>query len=163
MVLVLVLFQQFYVYKTLFFWVCFRYRSPTDSMMSPVTKGLLARNRKAGGGSLLPPSINQTKVYFEAYSRLFSVIHMRITVFIYCVKSMFQIHELHVQDVGFSQKWRGGSVCLIYKFTSKKECLWDVSLVPFFFLLWTLRGELNPGFLVIFLKFFNANFVPTVK
>ncbi|XWS40993.1 hypothetical protein CRYUN_Cryun17cG0042900 [Craigia yunnanensis] len=50
-----------------------RYRSPTDSMMSPVTKGLLARNRK-GGGSLLPPSINQTK-----------------------------IHELRVQDVGLSQ------------------------------------------------------------
>ncbi|XVF14397.1 hypothetical protein REPUB_Repub09cG0055300 [Reevesia pubescens] len=50
-----------------------RYRSPTDSMMSPVTKGLLARNRKAGG-SLLPPSINQTK-----------------------------IHELRVRDVGLSQ------------------------------------------------------------
>ncbi|EOY03678.1 hypothetical protein QQP08_014285 [Theobroma cacao] len=50
-----------------------RYRSPTDSMMSPVTKGLLARNRK-GGASLLPPSINQTK-----------------------------IHELRVQDVGLSQ------------------------------------------------------------
>ncbi|XP_039005521.1 uncharacterized protein LOC120132895 isoform X3 [Hibiscus syriacus] len=50
-----------------------RYRSPTDSMMSPVTKGLLARNRKAGG-SLLPPSINQTK-----------------------------IHELRVQDNGLSQ------------------------------------------------------------
>ncbi|XWS44399.1 hypothetical protein CRYUN_Cryun15aG0041800 [Craigia yunnanensis] len=50
-----------------------RYRSPTDSMMSPVTKGLLARNRK-GGGSLLPPSLNQTK-----------------------------IHELRVQDVGLSQ------------------------------------------------------------
>ncbi|XWS30165.1 hypothetical protein CRYUN_Cryun24cG0094300 [Craigia yunnanensis] len=46
-----------------------RYRSPTDSMMSPVTKGLLARNRKAGG-SLLPPSINQTKVNFKVYSRL---------------------------------------------------------------------------------------------
>ncbi|KAK8565992.1 hypothetical protein V6N13_021062 [Hibiscus sabdariffa] len=51
-----------------------RYRSPTDSMMSPVTKGILARNRKAGG-SLLPPSINQTK-----------------------------IHELRAQDVGLSQK-----------------------------------------------------------
>ncbi|XVF58432.1 hypothetical protein PTKIN_Ptkin07bG0066400 [Pterospermum kingtungense] len=50
-----------------------RYRSPTDSMMSPVTKGLLARNRK-GGASLLPPSLNQTK-----------------------------IHELRVQDVGLSQ------------------------------------------------------------
>ncbi|XP_039011761.1 uncharacterized protein LOC120140841 [Hibiscus syriacus] len=50
-----------------------RYRSPTDSMMSPVTRGLLARNRKAAG-SLLPPSINQTK-----------------------------IHELRVQDIGLSQ------------------------------------------------------------
>ncbi|XWS32968.1 hypothetical protein CRYUN_Cryun22dG0036700 [Craigia yunnanensis] len=39
-----------------------RYRSPTDSMMSPVTKGLLARNSK-GGGSLLPPSLNQTKIH----------------------------------------------------------------------------------------------------
>jgi len=29
--------------------------------MSPVTKGLLARSRK--GGMLLPPSVNQTKVY----------------------------------------------------------------------------------------------------
>ncbi|GMY12902.1 Hydroxyproline-rich glycoprotein family protein [Fagus crenata] len=37
-----------------------RYRSPTDSMMSPVTKGLLARSRK--GAMLLPPSINQTKI-----------------------------------------------------------------------------------------------------
>ncbi|KAM7266797.1 hypothetical protein ACFE04_008963 [Oxalis oulophora] len=37
-----------------------RYRSPTDSMMSPVSKGLLARNRKAA--ALLPPSINQTKI-----------------------------------------------------------------------------------------------------
>ncbi|KAB1211523.1 hypothetical protein CJ030_MR6G013265 [Morella rubra] len=37
-----------------------RYRSPTDSMMSPVTKGLLARSRK--GGFLLPPSINQTRI-----------------------------------------------------------------------------------------------------
>lgn len=48
-----------------FFFACVyffgRYRSPTDSMMSPVTKGLLARSRK--GGMLLPPSINQTKVY----------------------------------------------------------------------------------------------------
>ncbi|XP_022741583.1 uncharacterized protein LOC111293107 [Durio zibethinus] len=52
-----------------------RYRSPTDSMMSPVTKGLLARNSKGGGGgSLLPPSLNQTK-----------------------------IHELRVQDVGVSK------------------------------------------------------------
>ncbi|VVA96132.1 unnamed protein product [Arabis nemorensis] len=38
-----------------------RYRSPTDAMMSPVTKGLLARNRKASG-SLIPPSFNLTKI-----------------------------------------------------------------------------------------------------
>ncbi|XP_010445700.1 PREDICTED: uncharacterized protein LOC104728156 [Camelina sativa] len=38
-----------------------RYRSPTDAMMSPVTKGLLARTRKASG-SLIPPSFNQTKI-----------------------------------------------------------------------------------------------------
>ncbi|GAV83920.1 hypothetical protein CFOL_v3_27365, partial [Cephalotus follicularis] len=37
-----------------------QYRSPTDSMMSPVSKGLLARNRK--GGVLLPSSIIQTKI-----------------------------------------------------------------------------------------------------
>ncbi|KAH0997892.1 hypothetical protein GBA52_021756 [Prunus armeniaca] len=36
-----------------------RYTSPTDLMMSPVTKGLLARNRK--GGALLPPSKNLLK------------------------------------------------------------------------------------------------------
>ncbi|KAL1211356.1 hypothetical protein V5N11_023377 [Cardamine amara subsp. amara] len=38
-----------------------RYRSPTDAMMSPVTKGLLARSRKASG-SLIPPSFNLTKI-----------------------------------------------------------------------------------------------------
>ncbi|GMN42104.1 hypothetical protein TIFTF001_011324 [Ficus carica] len=38
-----------------------RYRSPTDSMMSPVTKGLLARSRK--GGALLPPSKNHHKIH----------------------------------------------------------------------------------------------------
>ncbi|KAB2064301.1 hypothetical protein ES319_A09G009600v1 [Gossypium barbadense] len=37
-------------------------RSPTDSVVSPVTRGLLARDRKAGG-SLLPPSINQAKIH----------------------------------------------------------------------------------------------------
>ncbi|KAJ1381936.1 hypothetical protein SESBI_44670 [Sesbania bispinosa] len=31
-----------------------RYTSPTDLMVSPVTKGLLARSKK-GGGALLPP------------------------------------------------------------------------------------------------------------
>jgi len=43
-----------------------RYRSPTDAMMSPVTKGLLARTRKSSG-SLIPPSFNQTKVNFFIY------------------------------------------------------------------------------------------------
>ncbi|KAI6700470.1 hypothetical protein NL676_014794 [Syzygium grande] len=37
-----------------------RYRSPTDLMVSPVTKGLLARSRK--GGAVLPPSKDQLKV-----------------------------------------------------------------------------------------------------
>ncbi|KAL5739209.1 hypothetical protein ACOSP7_028129 [Xanthoceras sorbifolium] len=41
-----------------------RYRSPTDSMMSPVSKGLLARNRK--GAALLPPSLNQHKIVQNA-------------------------------------------------------------------------------------------------
>ncbi|KAL6139871.1 hypothetical protein ACLB2K_058172 [Fragaria x ananassa] len=36
-----------------------RYTSPTDKIMSPVTKGLLGRNRK--GSSLLPPSKNLLK------------------------------------------------------------------------------------------------------
>ncbi|KAJ4826086.1 hypothetical protein Tsubulata_015182, partial [Turnera subulata] len=35
----------------------FKYRSPTDLMVSPVTKGLLARSRR--GGAVLPPSMNQ--------------------------------------------------------------------------------------------------------
>ncbi|XP_027078908.1 uncharacterized protein [Coffea arabica] len=34
-----------------------RYTSPTDLMMSPVSRGLLARSRKPG--ALLPPSKNQ--------------------------------------------------------------------------------------------------------
>ncbi|KAI4352465.1 hypothetical protein L6164_006715 [Bauhinia variegata] len=37
-----------------------RYTSPTDMMVSPVTKGLLARGRK--GGALLPPGRNQPKI-----------------------------------------------------------------------------------------------------
>ncbi|KAL6325591.1 hypothetical protein AAG906_023436 [Vitis piasezkii] len=36
------------------------YRSPTDLMISPVSKGLLARSRKTG--SLLPPAKIQPKV-----------------------------------------------------------------------------------------------------
>lgn len=40
-----------------------RYTSPTDMMMSPVTKGLLARNKKKG--AILPPGVGkyQPKVY----------------------------------------------------------------------------------------------------
>ncbi|KAI3462882.1 hypothetical protein Pfo_019545, partial [Paulownia fortunei] len=37
-----------------------RYTSPTDQMMSPVTRGILARSRK--GSKLLPPSAKQTKI-----------------------------------------------------------------------------------------------------
>ncbi|KAL3526593.1 hypothetical protein ACH5RR_011249 [Cinchona calisaya] len=37
-----------------------RYTSPTDLMMSPVSRGLLARSRKAS--PLLPPSKNQTNL-----------------------------------------------------------------------------------------------------
>ncbi|TKY50185.1 hypothetical protein E2542_SST27642 [Spatholobus suberectus] len=37
-----------------------RYTSPTDLMISPVTKGLLARIRK--GGAVLPPGKNQPKI-----------------------------------------------------------------------------------------------------
>ncbi|KAL3844600.1 hypothetical protein ACJIZ3_002003 [Penstemon smallii] len=37
-----------------------RYTSPTDQMMSPVTRGILARGRK--GSKLLPPSLNQPKI-----------------------------------------------------------------------------------------------------
>ncbi|XP_052204572.1 uncharacterized protein LOC127809649 isoform X1 [Diospyros lotus] len=36
-----------------------RYRSPTDLMMSPVSRGLLARTRKPG--TPLPPTKNQSK------------------------------------------------------------------------------------------------------
>ncbi|KAK9671348.1 hypothetical protein RND81_12G023800 [Saponaria officinalis] len=37
-----------------------RYTSPTDHMMSPISKGLLARSRR--GGALLPPSKTLSKV-----------------------------------------------------------------------------------------------------
>ncbi|XP_027359486.1 uncharacterized protein LOC113868119 [Abrus precatorius] len=37
-----------------------RYTSPTDMMISPVTKGLLARSKK--GGALIPPGKNQPKI-----------------------------------------------------------------------------------------------------
>ncbi|XP_061366515.1 uncharacterized protein LOC133309731 [Gastrolobium bilobum] len=37
-----------------------RYTSPTDLLISPVTKGLLARSKK--GGALLPPGKNQPKI-----------------------------------------------------------------------------------------------------
>ncbi|KAL8471745.1 hypothetical protein ACS0TY_029110 [Phlomoides rotata] len=37
-----------------------RYTSPTDQMMSPVTRGILAISKK--GSKLLPPSVNQPKV-----------------------------------------------------------------------------------------------------
>ncbi|KAE9612617.1 hypothetical protein Lalb_Chr06g0174961 [Lupinus albus] len=37
-----------------------RYRSPTDMMMSPVTKGLLARGKK--GAPILPPLKMQPKI-----------------------------------------------------------------------------------------------------
>ncbi|XP_047157276.1 uncharacterized protein LOC124828082 isoform X4 [Vigna umbellata] len=38
-----------------------RYTSPTDMMMSPITKGLLARTRR-GGGVMLPTDRNQQKI-----------------------------------------------------------------------------------------------------
>ncbi|KAH6774590.1 hydroxyproline-rich glycoprotein family protein [Perilla frutescens var. hirtella] len=37
-----------------------RYASPTDQMMSPVSRGILARGRK--GSKLLPPSANHHKI-----------------------------------------------------------------------------------------------------
>ncbi|PIN14542.1 hypothetical protein CDL12_12838 [Handroanthus impetiginosus] len=37
-----------------------RYTSPTDQMVSPITRGILARSRK--GSKLLPPSLNQPKI-----------------------------------------------------------------------------------------------------
>ncbi|OVA00810.1 hypothetical protein BVC80_9083g118 [Macleaya cordata] len=37
-----------------------RYMSPTDLMMSPVSKGLLARSKKPG--VLIPPTINPPKI-----------------------------------------------------------------------------------------------------
>ncbi|KAI5665728.1 hypothetical protein M9H77_15581 [Catharanthus roseus] len=39
-----------------------RYMSPTDLMISPVSKGLLARTRKPNGSNLLPPSKIQPKL-----------------------------------------------------------------------------------------------------
>ncbi|KMT17264.1 hypothetical protein BVRB_2g039640 [Beta vulgaris subsp. vulgaris] len=37
-----------------------RYTSPTDHMISPISKGLLARSRRS---ALLPPSIIQSKIH----------------------------------------------------------------------------------------------------
>ncbi|KAM7279504.1 hypothetical protein ACFE04_006638 [Oxalis oulophora] len=57
-----------------------RYRSPTDAMMSPITKGLLARNRKPAAVALLPPSLNnnnnhaKTKMEKELLSLFHSVL-----------------------------------------------------------------------------------------
>ncbi|KAL2951100.1 hypothetical protein AAZX31_19G027700 [Glycine max] len=39
-----------------------RYTSPTDLIMSPVTKGLLARTRRGGGAVLPPGGKNQPKI-----------------------------------------------------------------------------------------------------
>ncbi|CAN8269813.1 unnamed protein product [Cochlearia groenlandica] len=41
-----------------------RYRSPTDAMMSPITKGLLARTRKPSTSLIPPPTFNHTKPSF---------------------------------------------------------------------------------------------------
>ncbi|KAL9242494.1 hypothetical protein vseg_016486 [Gypsophila vaccaria] len=40
-----------------------RYTSPTDHMMSPISKGLLARTRRGRAGALLPPSITPSKIH----------------------------------------------------------------------------------------------------
>jgi len=37
----------------MFFHIFLRYTSPTDLMMSPITKGLLARTKRGGGGGVL--------------------------------------------------------------------------------------------------------------
>ncbi|KAL5725652.1 hypothetical protein ACHQM5_008772 [Ranunculus cassubicifolius] len=37
-----------------------RYMSPTDQMVSPISKGLIARRRKVG--PILPPALNPTKM-----------------------------------------------------------------------------------------------------
>ncbi|ERN07523.1 hypothetical protein AMTRI_Chr10g226060 [Amborella trichopoda] len=42
-----------------------RYRSPTDLMVSPVSKGLLARNRKHG--IILPPTTNASKILESSF------------------------------------------------------------------------------------------------
>ncbi|XP_052723291.1 uncharacterized protein LOC108345305 isoform X3 [Vigna angularis] len=44
-----------------------RYTSPTDMMMSPITKGLLARTRR-GGGVMLPTDRNQQKCLYVSMS-----------------------------------------------------------------------------------------------
>ncbi|KAK6928096.1 hypothetical protein RJ641_006687 [Dillenia turbinata] len=49
-----------------------RYTSPTDLMVSPVTKGVLARTRKAG--ARLPPAFNQIKVQTNGILR--NILHL---------------------------------------------------------------------------------------
>ncbi|KAI4321333.1 hypothetical protein MLD38_034730 [Melastoma candidum] len=39
-----------------------RYRSPTDKMVSPITRSLLARTRRRGGALLPPSMINPQKM-----------------------------------------------------------------------------------------------------
>ncbi|XP_026386473.1 uncharacterized protein LOC113281819 [Papaver somniferum] len=42
-----------------------RYMSPTDKLMSPVSKGLLARSKRPG--SLIPPSANPPKILDKCF------------------------------------------------------------------------------------------------
>ncbi|KAI3932529.1 hypothetical protein MKW92_047524, partial [Papaver armeniacum] len=41
------------------------YMSPTDKLMSPVSKGLLARSKRPG--SLIPPSANPPKILDKCF------------------------------------------------------------------------------------------------
>ncbi|XP_073128896.1 uncharacterized protein [Henckelia pumila] len=45
-----------------------RYTSPTDQMISPVTRGILARSKM--GRKLLPPSTNQPKIEAVKWKRV---------------------------------------------------------------------------------------------
>ncbi|KAA8547911.1 hypothetical protein F0562_004340 [Nyssa sinensis] len=67
-----------------------RYTSPTDLMMSPVSKGLLARSRKSS--VLLPPTKNQPKIQdlnFQELSATWCLAPIRTNRYSYSSKAQF--------------------------------------------------------------------------
>lgn len=90
-----------------------RYTSPTDLMMSPVTKGLFAKTRRDGGAVLPPGGKNRPKVnqwgnnilfcihfFYLCYFTLFWYLAI-CTVLVYvCHFQLLQILDMPLKDVG---------------------------------------------------------------